>query len=360
MSKIFGVHIPSDMKNHIKNGALDFWQEKETIVTTINTASTTSAYSADMIAYGSGGATVKNYSLQRSTDVPTITQSGFQSIYSNLFTMITGIISPATSDYLVPHQYRMEGLDYAKLHGKTCTFGFWTKASVAGTYSFALLNNTGTRSYVTTFACGSNTWEFKSITIPFDNAASGWNFDTTNSLYVDIGGYGGTSVQTSSVNQWQGAGVFVATGSTNWQATSGATLRVAQLSLLEGSLGLGPLGFKRQGQDISQELMLCYRYYEKSYDVGVTPGTAVSGLVGFSISNPGAGASGSYGIQFKASKRVAPTVVSYANNGTANSITSAGNTLSVSSYQNTIYVSNLAINNLGRSFESNFIADARL
>ena len=65
MPFIQNVHIPSESKNLAINGNLDFWQEKVGNTSTVNTASTVTAYSADMLAYQSGGATTKNYSVVR-------------------------------------------------------------------------------------------------------------------------------------------------------------------------------------------------------------------------------------------------------------------------------------------------------
>lgn len=265
MAKIFDVHTPAELKNYIKNGALDFWQEKAGTTTTINTTASTTRF-ADMFINASAGSTNKNYSMVRSTDVPSIAQSGFSSTYSSLFTMITGISSPAASDYINTIYHAMEGFDYERLHTKVVTFGFWVKASVPGTYSFAVGNSAGTRSYVTTFAVnGASTWEFKSITITLDNSGT-WAFDNSAGLLIYIGSIAGSTFSTSTLNAWQGGVFFASTTNTNWQGTTGATFQVAQISVVEGSLGLGPTGFVRQGKDISQEFTLCQRYYSTMFE----------------------------------------------------------------------------------------------
>lgn len=261
MAKIQNVHIPAELKNNAKNGALDFWQERGASVVTVNTATAQSAYSADMLAFTSTGATVKNYSLQRSTDVPSIAQSGFQSTYSSLFTMITGIVSPAAGDVVAPHVYRMEGLDYLSLHTSPVSIGFWFKTSVAGTYSVAVRNAAADRSYVTTFTAAANTWEFKSISLTLDSAGT-WLFTNALALTLDFCTYAGTTFQTSNLNQWQSGNFLTATGSTNYLATAAATIRIAQISIVKGPLGFSQVGFQRQGKDIGQEFAFCLRYYE--------------------------------------------------------------------------------------------------
>jgi len=264
MPRINTIHQPAEIKNFILNGALDFWQEKVGTTTTINTATTSSPFIADMLKSISVGSTTKNYSVVRSTDIPTVAQSGFQSTYSALFTMVTGITSPAATDYVTPFAYLMEGFDYSKVHSKTVTIGFWLKASIAGTYSVALQNSAGTRSYVTTVTVvNPNTWEFKAVTVTLDSSGT-WLFDTSVGLGLFIGTISGANSQTATLNQWQTGSYLSASTATNYQATSGATVRIAQLSMIEGSLGLGPMGFQRAGKSIQQELAMCQRYYFKT------------------------------------------------------------------------------------------------
>ena len=321
MPRIQNIHQPSEIKNFAINGALDFWQEKVGTTTTVNTATTQFAWSSDMFKYYSQGATNKNYSLVRSTDVPTSAQSGFASTYSCLFTMITGIASPASNDIVYPLLYIMEGLDYAKIHGKPVTIGFWLKGSIAGTYSVALQNSANTRSYVTTVTLNNpNTWEFKTISLTLDSSGT-WAFDTTSGLNLIVGAITGSTYQTATLNQWQAGNFIMATTATNYQATSGATLRWTQVSIVEGSLGFGPTGFQRAGKTVQQELALCQRYYEKSYLLEDTIGTiTLNGAHWWNgigvINRPFTE------IYFKVSKRVAPTTVTVynPNSGTAGSI----------------------------------------
>lgn len=262
MAKIIGSHIPAELKNLAINGALDFWQRVGSSTTTVNSSSIQATITADMFKFDSGGSTNKNYSVVRSTDVPSQAQSGFVSTYSYLFTMLTGIASPAAGDYVVPIDYRMEGLDYEKIHAKVATFGFWFKSSIAGTYSFALQNGSQNRSYVTTFSqSGANTWQYQTITVQMDSSGT-WNFDNTIGLIVLIGAVAGSTSSTSSLNQWQSGSFLAASSGTNWQATTNATVQIAQFSIVEGPLGLGATGFQRQGKSIAQESALCLRYFE--------------------------------------------------------------------------------------------------
>lgn len=308
MAKILGVHIPLEPKNLAINGAMDFWQRVEAATTTVNTASSTNGYTADMFSYVSTGTTVKNYSIVQSSTVPTLAQSGFQSVFSYLFTMVTGIASPAAGDAVVPITYKMEGADYERIHSKTVTFGFWTQASISGTYSFALQNSANNRSYVTTFTVSAaNTWQFIPITVTLDNTGT-YNFGNGVGLIAYIGAVSGTTFQTSTLGSWQAGNLITASTGTNWQATTGATFYVTQFSIVEGSLGFGALGFLRAGKNIQQELALCQRYYEKSYDIGVAVGTAnANGWQAWF--NPTTATSQMFSVAFKTTKRIDPTTI---------------------------------------------------
>lgn len=314
MAKILGVHIPASPRNSIINGALDFWQRVNGTTTTVNTATTQNALAADRIKYESGGATTKNYSIVRSTDVPSQSQSAFQSTYSYLFTMLTGIASPAAGDYTIPFEYRMEGLDYEKLHSKTVTLSFWSKASIAGTYSVAFTNSALNRSYVTTFVQnGAATWELKTITVTLD-AAGTWLFDTGIGLEITIGAVTGTTFQTGSTNAWTAGNFYAATGATNWMSTTNAALQIAQLSLVEGPLFVG---FERSMLSIQAELARCQRYYE-TCDSLICSANILNSVTWLNI-------------PFKVSKRVAATTTFGATgNNQANAFTSGASIGAVS------------------------------
>lgn len=369
MPKIIGSHIPTQIKNLVVNGALDFWQEKESTTSTVNTATTVVAYSADMIKYESGGSTTKNYSLVRSTDVPSFAQAGFNSTYSCLFTMVTAITSPAANDFVIPFEYLMEGNDYVKVHGKAVTIGFWVKASIAGTYGLTLTNSAFNRSYVTTFTItGASTWEFKTFTITLDNTGT-WNFDNTTGLRIYIGVITGSSFQSGTLNAWQGAGVLAPTGITNYQATAGATLRVALFSIVEGPLGFGATGFARSGDTIQEELGMCQRYYEKSYNSGVIPGSASqegSSTQARWGTSPGSSDEIYAYMFFKSTKRTAPTITFFnPATGTANQFSiDGGGSLSAKLWASGSNADRIATTNNAPSSTSvhriHMVADARM
>jgi hypothetical protein len=122
MAKIQGVHTPAQFKNLAINGAMEFFQRAPSSTQTAVT--TVSAYVADMIVYGTFGPTAKSFVVSQSTNVPSFALSNFSGLYSYQFTNSTAIALGST-DYLIPFQYKVEGFDYQKIHGKIVTFSFW-------------------------------------------------------------------------------------------------------------------------------------------------------------------------------------------------------------------------------------------
>lgn len=366
MAKIIGVHTPSEIKNYAINGAMEISQEKVSTVTTVNTATTTSGYSVDMILIKSQGTTVKNYSYARVADSPTRAESGFNSTYCHSFTQLTGISSFAASDAETPFQYIMEGTDFSNIHGKIVTFGFWVKSTIPGIFTFSIRNSALNRSYVTTYTINlANTWEFKSITVQMDTSGT-WTFDNLAGMYVNNASYAGSSFQTSTLNQWQDGSFTTASTATNWAATANNTLRFTMFSIVEGSMGFGPKGFERAGKTFQQEVALCQRYYEKSHDLETTLTTATAaGAVYFASAN-GNGGGTCVNFPFKIAKRIIPTTVNIYSTGTGAignmrnvslgaDITASSAALGTSSSG----ASNTAATTTGHVIQFNWTADSR-
>lgn len=260
------------------NGTLSFWQRVVSSTTTVNTATTQAFYTADRICTFSGGATVKNYSVVRDTDVPTVTQSGFFCKYSHKFTMITGIGGFAASDYVLPFVYRMEGYDFSNICNSSFSVSFWIKGSVTGTYNVSFRNGGLDRSYVSTFTINvANTWEYKTVTLSLNIASIGgsWGLEATTGLEISIGHFGGSNYTTASLNTWNSDDNTTATTSTNWMATNNQTLKITNFAITKGPIPYLSGQYRRCGDSYSSELQRCLRYYEKSFEMDTNPSTGV-------------------------------------------------------------------------------------
>lgn len=299
----------SSARNMIINGNMDFWQRGTSF--TINDNVTRFFYSADMISYSSQGPTVKNYSVNQVTSVPTVAQSGFVSQFSHEF-LVNGATAFAAADLVVPFRYRMEGFDYSEIHAQAITVGFWAYATATGSYSVAFLNSAKNRSYVTDITINTtNTWEFKTVTLTLDSAGT-WLFNNGIGLEMTIGAAAGTTYQTGTINSWIAGEFYASNTATNIFGNANNRLRITQSSLVKGSTGLGATGFRRTGDSIADEMDLAQRYFEKSYVVDVAPATVtmVNAWGYRSVFNATSNNSTST-VVFKTRKRNTPTVTVY-------------------------------------------------
>lgn len=241
-------------KNLVINGNFDFWQRGTSVV------SGTGTYLADRFVTQIHAA--YTVTVSRSTDVPTFTESGFNSQFSLLLTNGTGS-APVAAGY-THINYRMEGYDYQLIHARKVRIQFWTKSSVAGTFAFCLNNNT--RSYVTPLVINAaNTWEKKVFDIQLDTIA-GWSFDNSNALTLRFALTSGSNFQTSTLDTWQTLDREGITGQTQWGATTGATFRLAQVQITPTDFTNSPdvdVTFSRAAKTIQQEFSMCQRYFQR-------------------------------------------------------------------------------------------------
>jgi hypothetical protein len=314
--------IDRNDRNFIINGNFDFWQRVVGTTTTVNTASTVYLYTADRMSCYGTGATSKNFSILRSTDVPTPAQSGNASLYSYRFNCLTALTSPAAGDLVRPLTYRMEGQDYQRLHGKACTLSFWVKSSKTGTFPVAFNTVSGpNRNLISTFAISAaNTWEFKTVAVTFESTGA-YLFDNQLAMEITLAPAAqGTTWQGGSLNAWSTGTFYTTTAAAfaNIMDLNTNNMLFAQVSLVEGS-SMGATGFSRAGRTIQEELALCQRYYEKSYAIDVVPAA-------ISNAGPDWGSVGStgqlrIGNTYAVRKRASPSVILYsADTGAVNQI----------------------------------------
>jgi len=256
-------------KNRIINGAMVISQRNAGAAVTVNDNPAVGLYPTDrFLVQGTASAGV--YTAQQSTSTP---PSGFTNFLR--MTTTTASASPAAGAVYVMSQiiegYNIADFGFGAAGASTVTVSFWVRSSLTGTFSGSLRNGTSfNRSYPFTYAISAaNTWEQKSITIAGDTSGT-WSTGNTGGLVLawDIGG---GSTYASTANTWQAGNYTAVTGSTRLISTLSATLDITGVQLEKGSTATS-FDYRPYGT----ELVLCQRYYEKSYSMSSIAGASTN------------------------------------------------------------------------------------
>jgi len=285
-------------KNYIINGNMDFWQRETSFA-----ALTTAGFSADRFQANFSNTATRT--ISRSTSVPNT-----KSTYSLQYIVGTADAALGPTDYENIH-YHVEGYDFRNLSGKDITLSFYVKSSVTGTYTCAFRNSAVNRSYVTTYIINTaNTWEKKVIHLTHD-ASGVWLYDNNTGINISFALMAGLNFQTPSLNTWQSNNYVSHSSAVNFMGTAGAQFNITQIAVYEGTL-TDP-EFNTAGRNIADELMLCQRYFEKSYNLDTFQPTATA--VGRISSGSTTGSTSNAHIDFCVRKRATPVITLY-NSGT--------------------------------------------
>ena len=248
-------------RNRIING--DMGIDQRNAGAAVTHSGTSNLYVLDRWACNSTG--TPQFSVQQVADAPT----GFVNS-SKLTTTTAG--TPAAGDFSYYLQY-IEGLNVADLNfgtasALTVTLSFWVKSSLTGTFGGTLKNGAVNRAYPFSYTINSaGTWEYKTVTIPGDTTGT-WL--TTNGIGMTVAFDTGSGANNKgTAGAWNATSNIGVTGGVNLVATAAATWQITGVQLEAGTVATP---FERI--DYGRELMMCQRYYEKSYPIATVPGAS--------------------------------------------------------------------------------------
>src|SRR5262249_30085458 len=147
---------------------------------------------------------------------------------------------------------------------QTFTFSFEVKCTFAGTFYVAFKNDGVNRSYVVPFTINAaNTVERKTMTVTCDTTGT-WDKTTSAGLYITFSLAHGSNYQAAAPNVWNAGNFFTITGATtNFMSSTANVLRIKRVKLEKGTVATA---FERR--PYIQELLLCQRYYWKTFTQG--------------------------------------------------------------------------------------------
>ena len=239
------------MSNVIINGDFNIWQRGASLTNPV------SLYTTDRFQYLRVGVSAVN--ILRSSDVPTLVQSGHKSNYSLHADVTTIDASIAVTDYCLLSQ-KIEGYNMQALMGKQVTLSFWVKATKTGAYHVCLQNVGGDESYIIRYTVNTtDTWEKKTHTLTMHDGSSGtWDHTTGNGLSVYFVLAAGSN-RFGNANVWTPSNVWCTSDQVNFTDNVANNFRLSQVKFEIGSVATPFIELA-----ISEEIELCQRYYEIS------------------------------------------------------------------------------------------------
>jgi hypothetical protein len=268
LSSINGGPI-SGTRNRIINGDMRIDQRNNGAAVTVSGANP-SLFCVDRWA-GRQEASSGAFTLQQSTVAPT----GFvNSLVATVTTADTSLTSnEGYSIYQAIEGFNSADLDWGTANAQFVTVSFWVRSSVTGSFSFMLLNDAFGRNYGALYTINSaNAWEYKTVVVPGDTSGT-WLTNSNAGIRVGFGLGAGINRTVSA--GWSSPAVLntksKVTGGLDWIGTNGATFYITGVQLEPGTVATP---FERRS--FGQELALCMRYLERSYDNGVVPGTVTA------------------------------------------------------------------------------------
>ena len=294
-------------RNLLVNGNMDLWERG----TTSFVPTTGIRYGADRwrsnIHKTSSSGTIDSIYSRGSFDASQTTVPGYPSYYIQFKGNITG--TTGASDHCSLEQ----PIENARsLMGKYVTVSFYAKGSVAGRVRCRMTQNfqsiSTNRSYHIGYADISDGWRKYVFTTSLGTIPTGGTFGSGSFLNfgIDTVSYANSS--------YSSLGTLVSTQFEDDISYPGI-VSVAQVQVVEGR---SAPDFQRP--PISDEIERSQRFYCKTYEFGVSPGTAVGAAISPSFVEPSINDTASVMIPFPTKMRTTPSVTLYTPNGSGDSI----------------------------------------
>jgi len=306
--------VTSDMfRNILINGDMSLAQRGTSI-----TGISTNTYTLDRWITEGDDATI---TVSRDTSVPT--GSDAQGFRTSLKVAVTSAISSVSAADEQKIGQRIEGqmlqtLKYGTSAAESATLSFWVRSNITGTYAIQFQDDDNDKVQTKTYTISSaDTWEKKTVTIAantsntLDNDSSRsfrvlWWLTAGSNFTGDSSSSGAWTARSSNLDTIAyGHNVNVMSSTSNTFYMTGCQFEV----------GATASDFEFLPKDVNTTR--CQRYFQKSYALDTTPGTATDNGVRWTGGSSENGSNISFLPNFMTTMRSSPTVTGYARDGTS-------------------------------------------
>lgn len=323
MARVLVREIKQDKKNYILNGNFELWQRGFGNVTGLGSVQ---QYHADRFQWAAGTITAQVTSFR----APVATYANYTSLprtcnYMQQYSVTTAQPSLSAGSTAGPW-IKVEGYDIQDMleQGALSSgfiLSFYVASSVTGTYTLQFSNGSFNNNYFTTYTINSaNTWQRVSIQLTAAEVLTGissgtWNYTNGIGMYLRFWLASGTGAHGVNQNVWTSSTNNIPAAQVNFLSTLSNSWGITGIML---NVGNTLPDFRMRGESQADELGLCQRYYEKTYNIDTQPAsiTAVGIIYGFNAENSGT-SNPTINHHYKVRKRANPTTTYY------NSVTGA-------------------------------------
>lgn len=251
---------PSVQRNPFTNGMMEVWQRGTTFPYTIGNGAQPTA---DRWLVLGAGAT-KSFTMNRSTNVPTVAQAGVLFNYSLELDVTTALGSPASGDALSIYQV-IEAGTWRHFAQRQLTISFWVMSSKTGTHTLRLRASNLIYFCILPYTINAaDTWEYKTLTV---SASIAWGQNSFEAHWVVLAGSG--TIDTT-INTWH----QVITGPANLAAPGQVNCfdSTANFFRLTGvKIELGSIATPYDVTSFTEEYLRCLGHYQKSFPYATAP-----------------------------------------------------------------------------------------
>jgi hypothetical protein len=193
-------------------------------------------------------------------------------------TVSTAEASLAAGDYAFINQtiegYRIARLSFGSNNAQPITIGFWTAHQRVGVYGGSIRNVPATRTYAFSYAQNAaGIPQFNTVTIPGDITGT-WATDNTGGLSITFTLASGSANIAPAANTWYAGNYITAPGQVNSIAATTDVFRISGVIVLPGNEAPSAARSPFIMRKVPEELVICQRYYSKSFNYGINPANA--------------------------------------------------------------------------------------